>query len=180
MRSEKRSWMGSNWLFLRKPAMPLGGYLFKKTSCPLLLVGLESLLPMLESQEKLFGHIGFSHPFLPPSEEEMLTTVLPRLVLPRWTYDPKNPEHYAMGKDLWSHAKASFRNLRVILQAASQIACLDQETPITADFLTKEVYPLLKQATGKRSTRRATEPSYEEESRQRQDKRRGKREEQAE
>ena len=155
-------------------------YLFKKTSCPLLLVGLESLLPMLEAQEKLFGHIGFTHPFLPPSESEVLTTVLPRLVLSRWTYDPKNPADYAMGKDLWSHAKNSFRNLRVILQAASQIACLDQETPITADFLTNEVYPVLKQAKKKRAARRATETSYEEESRQRQDKRRRKREEQAE
>lgn len=150
-------------------------YLFKKTSCPLLLVGLESLIPMLEAQEKLFGHIGFTHPFLPPSEEEVLTTVLPKLVLPRWTYDPTDLKDYAMGKDLWSHAKNSFRNLRVILQAASEMASLDQETPITADFLTNEVYPVLKQATSKRAARSTTETPYEKESRQRQDKRRGKR-----
>jgi hypothetical protein len=140
---------------------------------------------MLEHHEKLSSRIGPAQDFLPPSDEEMLTIVLPRLVFPRWTYDPGCPEDYAMGKDLWSHARPSFRKLRVILQIASQVACLDESAPrITTDFLSGQVYPLLRQLKKNRSTAGPAEtpaPSlYDEESRQRQEGRRKKGEEKTE
>jgi hypothetical protein len=60
-----------------------------------------------------------------------------------------------MGRDIWSHAKRSFRTLRTIVQFASLIASslaeLDGKShPITTAFLSEQVYPLLRQSKEKK------------------------------
>lgn len=120
-------------------------YLFGKTGCPLVLIGDGRILRMLDRQPKFSSRTGPYQDFLPPSDEELISTVLPQLKLPHWTFDPTRIEDQKMGHDLWFRAKRSFRNLRVILQFASSIASLDDDVPcITLDFLTQYIYPLLR------------------------------------
>jgi hypothetical protein len=120
-------------------------YIYGKAGCSLILIGDGRILSMLDRQPKFSSRSPLHQDFLPPSNEEILQTVLPQLHFSHWVFDPAQPEDKAMGEDLWFHAKRSFRNLRFILQFASSIASLEEDFPcIDQKFLNTQVYPLFR------------------------------------
>jgi DNA transposition AAA+ family ATPase len=149
-------------------------YVFGKTACPVFIVGSPSILDIVERQEKFASRINQHFRFLPPTEEEVLDTILPQLVIPRWTYDPQREADRKVGKELWRKARSSFRELRALIALGSQLAEIAQQDTVTPD--------VLKQAYAMRFTRKLPSPprkgegqpaspttKYEDESHQRQD-----------
>lgn len=110
-------------------------YIFGKTGCPIVLVGLRQLWRVVNCHEKLANRIGLCHRFLAPDEKEVLETILPQMIIPRWHFDLSHEEDIVMGKVLWEWVKPSFRNLRTVLQYASQFAELQGKERITLDTL---------------------------------------------
>lgn len=105
------------------------------TGCPIVLVGLPTLLKVIQSQRQFDSRVGKREVFRPLTRQEVLTTVLPQLVMPYWQYNPEHPEDLAMGTDLVKRAGPSWRKLRVALQNASQIAKRRKAERITPAIL---------------------------------------------
>jgi DNA transposition AAA+ family ATPase len=112
-------------------------HIFDRTGCPIVIVGLPRILRVINRHEKFVSRIGLHMEFLPLTQEEVLTTVLPALILPYWRYRPDDEADRAMGMGLWQRVCPSFRKLRVVLQYASQIAHARQAEWITPDILTE-------------------------------------------
>jgi AAA domain len=110
-------------------------FVYGKTKCPLVIVGLPSISTLINKHEKFAGRVGPRIRFLPPDEDEVLTTILPNLVFPHWSFDPTNEGDLAMGRELWSKARSSFRELRMILQFASTLARDAKKECITPHIL---------------------------------------------
>jgi hypothetical protein len=110
-------------------------YIFKKTGCPIVVVGLRQILRIIREYEKFGSRVGPHIDFRPPDQEEVLFKILPQLVMPRWRFDPSSKANIAMGMELWDHTKPSFRNLRTVLQYASLLAELYEKERIPRDLL---------------------------------------------
>jgi DNA transposition AAA+ family ATPase len=118
-------------------------HIFDRTGCPIVVVGLPRILRVINRHEKFVSRIGLHMEFLPLTQEEVLTTVLPALTLPLWRYDANNPEDRQMGVQLWQRVCPSFRKLRVVLQYASQIACARGAERITQEILAETLHLIL-------------------------------------
>jgi AAA domain len=116
-------------------------YIFDKTGCPIIVVGLPRILHVIDIHTKFKGRTPLRLPFYAPTEHEILHTILPQLVFPGWTYDPKNEKDLAMGQELWKKVQPSLRDLRAMLEYASQIAEIRKAAKITPKIL-KEVYQM--------------------------------------
>ena len=110
-------------------------HVFDRTGCPIVLVGLPRLLRVITQHEKFVSRVGLHLEFLPPTQEEVLTTILPGLKLPYWQYRPEDSADQQMGIQLWQRVGPSLRKLRVVLQYASQIAQARQAERITPEIL---------------------------------------------
>lgn len=110
-------------------------YIFKKTGCPIVVVGLRQILRVIREYEKFGSRVGPHIDFRPPDADEVLFKILPQLVFPRWRFDPSSEADIAMGMELWDHTKPSFRNLRTVLQYASLLAELYEKERISRDLL---------------------------------------------
>jgi hypothetical protein len=110
-------------------------YIFGKTGCPIVIVGLRQIWRVVNRYEKFANRIGLCHNFLPSDEKEVIETILPQMVIPRWQFDPSNERDIVMGKELWGWVKPSFRNLRTVLQYASLLTELQGKERIMLDTL---------------------------------------------
>ena len=110
-------------------------HIYDRTGCPMVLVGLPTLLKVIKSQEQFNSRVGKPMVFRPLTSKEVLTTVLPELQIPRWHYDPKNPDDLEMGTYLVKRVGPSWRNLRQAIQNAAQFAIRKQEERITLKML---------------------------------------------
>ncbi len=110
-------------------------YIFNKTGCPIVVVGLRQILRVIREIEKFGSRVGPHIEFHPPEEEEVLSTILPHLVIPRWRFDPVCEDDLAMGKELWDRTQPSFRNLRTVLQYASMLAEIHEQERISLALL---------------------------------------------
>lgn len=81
--------------------------------------------------------------FLPLTQEEVLTAVLPSLTLPLWQYQADSSADQEMGAQLWQRVCPSFRKLRVVLQYASQIAHAREAERITPEILVETLRLIL-------------------------------------
>src|SRR6266700_1065635 len=90
-------------------------YLVDKTGCPALVVGLPSIMRVINRQEKFDGRAYLRMSFKSLSLEEVLTVVLPGLVFPRWSFDPNDETDRVMGEALWRKVRPNLRKLRGIL-----------------------------------------------------------------
>ena len=106
-------------------------HIFDRTGCPIVIVGLPKIMRVITRHEKFASRVGLQMEFLPLTQEEVLTTVLPALTLPYWQYRADQNADREMGTALWQRACPSFRKLRVVLQYASQIARSRQVERIT-------------------------------------------------
>ena len=57
-------------------------HVFDRTGCPVVIVGLPRIMQVIVRHEKFVSRIGLQMEFLPLTQEEVLTTVLPALTLP--------------------------------------------------------------------------------------------------
>jgi len=110
-------------------------HVFDRTGCPIVIVGLPSIMRVINRHEKFSSRVGLHMEFLPPTQEEVLTTVFPALTLPYWHYHADDQADREMGITLWQQVCPSFRKLRVVLQYASQTARARKVERITADIL---------------------------------------------
>jgi DNA transposition AAA+ family ATPase len=97
-------------------------HLFDKTGCPILLVGLPSILRVVDRHDKFSSRVGLRMQFKPLELEEILNIVLPQLVFSRWTYDLQREDDRLMGEAIWSKVNPSLRKLANLLDLASQTA----------------------------------------------------------
>jgi DNA transposition AAA+ family ATPase len=118
-------------------------HIFDRTGSPIVIVGLTRILRVINRHEKFMSRIGLHMEFLPLTQEEVLTTVLPTLTLPLWHYEVDNPDDREMGAQLWQRVCPSFRKLRVVLQYASQIAGARGAERITQEILTETLRLIL-------------------------------------
>ncbi len=149
-------------------------HIFDRTGCPVVVVGLPRILRVISRHEKFVSRIGLHMEFLPLTQEEVLTSVLPALTLPLWHYDVDKPDDRQMGTQLWQRVCPSFRKLRVVLQYASQIACTRGAERITQEILAETLHlilipqlPKLRQGPQGPRNEIATTRPYEAESEQR-------------
>src|SRR5260370_25198754 len=59
-------------------------HIFDRTGCPIVIVGLPKIMRVITRHEKFASRVGLHMEFLPLTQEEVLTTVLPALTLPYW------------------------------------------------------------------------------------------------
>jgi DNA transposition AAA+ family ATPase len=97
-------------------------HLYDKTGCPIVLVGLPNILRVIERHEKFSSRVGLRMHFLPLELKEVLTVVLPELVIPRWCYNPEQESDLLMGTEIWNKVNPSLRKLTNLLEIASQTA----------------------------------------------------------
>ena len=110
-------------------------YIFNKSGCPIVVVGLRQILRVIAVYEKFESRIGPHIEFHPPRDDEVFSTILPQLIIPRWKFDPSSEADIVMGMELWNRTKPSFRNLRKVLQYASLLAELHEKERISLDIL---------------------------------------------
>lgn len=106
-------------------------HLFDKTGCRILLVGLPSILRVINRHDQFSSRVGLRMEFLPLELEEILTVVLPQLVFPRWAYEPGREADHLMGEAIWNKVNPSLRNLTNLLDLASQTARVMNAPTIT-------------------------------------------------
>jgi DNA transposition AAA+ family ATPase len=114
-------------------------HLFDKTGCRIVLVGLPNILSVIDKYEKFSSRVGLRMPFVPLSMKEVLDTVLPKIVLPYWTYNRENPSDRQLGEKIWQKVNPSLRNLQSLLETASQMA-RDEELPAITEAIIEEAY----------------------------------------
>jgi DNA transposition AAA+ family ATPase len=105
------------------------------SGCPVVLVGLPTLLDIIRTQEKFSSRVGMVYPFPVPTEDELINTILPNLVFPHWRFDPSYAQDRALGKRIFQIVGPSFRRLRQLLTLASRVADHDGLERITADVI---------------------------------------------
>ena len=112
-------------------------YLLDKTGCPILVIALPSIWSVIERQEKFNSRVGLRTRFDPLPIQEVIDVVLPGLVLPRWSFDPKNEEDRNMGEALWKRVSPSLRKLRNVLSIANKTAIATDACKITLQHITE-------------------------------------------
>ena len=110
-------------------------YIFNKTGCPIVVVGLRQILRVIGEYEKFESRVGPHMPFQPPVEDEVFSTILPQLIFPHWEFSASSEADLVMGMELWNLTKPSFRNLRKVLQYASMLAEIQDKERISRDIL---------------------------------------------
>jgi DNA transposition AAA+ family ATPase len=108
-------------------------YVFDTTKCPVVVVGLPSIMRVIYQHDKFASRVGIRMGFRALQEQEVLNTVLPNLTFPGWQFDPEKDRE--LGKLVWSWVKPSLRDLRNLLQAASITTVMKGGTQITKTIL---------------------------------------------
>src|SRR5262249_26668153 len=109
------------------------------TRVPIALVGLPSILQVAKTHGKFQNRVAMKIQFEAIDEDELLTLFLPQIVLPRWSFDPKNSDDQKMGKYLWERVCPVLRRVRKILRMASKIAAIDEAERILLEHV-KEAF----------------------------------------
>jgi len=105
--------------------------LVDETRRPIVLVGLPKILQVIRLHTKFKSRVAMKIPFEALDTDEFLDHFLPRLVLPRWAYDPANDSDREMGMFLWERVRPVLRRVRKALNLASRIALVDDAEKIT-------------------------------------------------
>lgn len=108
---------------MRLQTLETARFLHDEYGYSLLFVGLPSLDKLFRTDAKFYSRL--SCPDLPDIEEkEILNTVLPRLVIPLWRYDPASLADTAIGKKIFDLCGSDLRRMTHLLYHASQFAQL--------------------------------------------------------
>ncbi len=118
-------------------------YIYIKTGCPIVVVGLRQILHVIRKYEKFEGRVGPHLDFLPPDQDEVLNKILPQLIFPRWQFDPSSAADIKMGMELWERCKPSFRRLVTVLHYANCLAVKYEKKRISRTILRQTFQMLL-------------------------------------
>lgn len=116
---------------LNEASFDLLRHIYDVTWCPVVLVGLPSIWRIIDRHEKFVSRIGMKMQFPQLTKNEMFEVVLPQLVLPGWSYNAADEGAREIGERIFQMVGTSFRKLRMLLQAASQIAIDSASSKIT-------------------------------------------------
>jgi hypothetical protein len=151
--------------------------IFDNTGCTIVLVGLPELQNVTKKYAKFSSRMAAPMVFEPLDKDELLETVLPAMVFPRWSFDPDNKQDLAMGGLIFRTVRSSLRELRNLLQMASHIAVVESKERITIDTI-KEARQMLQvgsRAIKPKKNIDSDQPDYEGESQARRDVKEGRR-----
>ncbi|MBU0492760.1 MAG: ATP-binding protein [Chloroflexi bacterium] len=121
--------------WLREDSFEVLRRLFDKTGCPIVVVGLPHILEVIDRHQKFASRVGLRMEFSPLRVEEILDTVLPRIMLPHWEFDPRSEADRVLGERIWKMVSPSLRKLRNLIQTASLIAESFGVSRITSDLI---------------------------------------------
>jgi hypothetical protein len=119
----------ANW-FTHK-TFELLRYISGRTKCPVLLVGLKSILRVISPYEQLESRAVFRHEFQPLNEQEVLSTFFPGITLSHWSFDPNSADDIKMGRYIWKRVTPSLRRAYAAVYAANKIAALKNKPRVT-------------------------------------------------
>lgn len=94
-------------------------YIHDEAQVSIVIVGSPQLTNVVKKKKKFRSRVGLVDKFSTLKKKEFLKIVLPNLMMPHWKFDPTDQQDLRMGLYLWQHVKASFQELRQLLQAAS-------------------------------------------------------------
>lgn len=110
-------------------------HVFDKSGCNIVLVGLPQIHSVIDRHDKFRSRVGFRVKFHPLEIDEVLDTVLPQLVFPRWAYHVENEADRSLGERIWQMVRPSLRDLRNLIQNADLICALRGRDSITRDLI---------------------------------------------
>lgn len=147
-------------------------HIHDKSGCGVVVVGLPSILSVIDRHEKFASRIGLRMEFLPPEIEEVIQIIMPQLVFPHWEFTGQSEVEQVMGEQIWKMVRPSMRKLRNLLQTASQLAEYNKASVITVDIV-KQAFEWTATAADKQRLKKEqqasnTPTSYEAESERRQ------------
>lgn len=147
-------------------------YMFDRTGCVFVIVGLPQILQVIDGHEQFASRIGPRMEFTKPDLEEVLDTILPQLTVLNWQYDVTSIEDRNLGELAWKMSR-SFRRLRTLLESAGILADLQKETCIT-EVILRDAFELLGSKDDKQNIQKPpqeppSDTKLEDESERRQD-----------
>jgi replication-associated recombination protein RarA len=117
--------------YLERSSLEVLALLVEKTPCSFLLMGLPPLHTRLNMVPSCAGRVNLSLKFDPLSEEELCQVFLPHIVLPGWKFSPENEDDLRLGHYLWENARPSLRRVCTLLEYASSLAQLADDSDVT-------------------------------------------------
>jgi hypothetical protein len=123
----------ANW-FASK-VFEMARYIHGQTRCPMLLVGLEDILKVIEPFEQLKSRAFLRHEFKPLKQKEFLRDFLPGLAFSRWSFDQKNADDQTMGKFIWRIVRPSLRRTTFLVQTANKVAVENDDPKVTVEHI---------------------------------------------
>jgi DNA transposition AAA+ family ATPase len=109
------------------------------TRVPIALIGLPDILNVINLRKKFRDRVAMKVPFEVLDKDEVLNDFLPQLIIPRWSFNPGNPQDREIGLYLWERAQPALRRVRKILRLASKVAAVDKADHIQLDHI-KEAF----------------------------------------
>jgi hypothetical protein len=110
-------------------------YINGRTKCPVLLVGLKTIVRVIEPYEQLDSRAMFRREFPTLTEDEALSTFFPGITLPRWSFNPDDAEDIKMGRYIWKRVKPSLRRAYALIYAADKMAELRDKPRVNLDVV---------------------------------------------
>jgi Cdc6-like AAA superfamily ATPase len=99
------------------------------------LFGIDELRSIVENDKRLKDRIYPCMKFEAPKLDEVLNTILPQIVMPRWEYDSGDNGCIEMGEYIYKLAGSSIRKMRILIQSASHTAQDVGDEKITMETL---------------------------------------------
>jgi Cdc6-like AAA superfamily ATPase len=99
------------------------------------LFGIDELRSIVENDKRLKDRIYPCMKFEAPKLDEVLNTILPQIVMPRWEYDLGDNGCIEMGEYIYKLAGSSIRKMRILIQSASHTAQDVGDEKITMETL---------------------------------------------
>jgi DNA transposition AAA+ family ATPase len=111
------------------------------TRVPIALVGLPDIKRVIKPHKKFRDRVAMKVPFEALDTDEVLDNFLPQLAIPRWSFDPANPQDREIGLYLWERARPALRRVRKIVRLANRVAAVDKVDQIQLEHI-KEAFAI--------------------------------------
>ncbi|HRW97997.1 MAG TPA: ATP-binding protein [Cyclobacteriaceae bacterium] len=140
---------------LNRESFDIIRYVFDRTGCKFVIVGLPDVLNVIERHQQFSSRAGLRMKFERPDLDEVLSTILPNMVVPQWKYHPNDDADRKMGILAWEMS-GNFRRLRNLLERAGSLCRL-----LKSPYITEEILRSIFQYTGNYHEQQfLSEPTY--------------------
>jgi DNA transposition AAA+ family ATPase len=114
---------------LNRESFDIIRYIFDKTGCVFVIVGLPKILSVIDKHEQFASRVGLRMEFEKPCLDEVLDLILPNLAIPGWQYIPDNEKDRQLGTEAW-RMTGTFRRLRNLLERAGSFCRIEGKNHI--------------------------------------------------